>query len=136
MLTKSSHLIAYMMGLMVDQMRQEKCRRMLEQQMMAQFIKCTKFGTLVRQLELIVQQFHHIFFNSFDGITVRGTPKISIDCSDVQYQVGGLFQKTMRKSADEDKYYAARARARDEDCEASGMSHMPDENRTNHMNHI
>ena len=37
--------------------------------------------------------------------------------------MGGLFQKTMRKSSEEDKYYAARARARDEDCESAGMSH-------------
>ena len=135
MLTKSSHLIAYMMTLMIEQMRQEKCRRMLEQQMMAQFIKCTKFGTMMRQLELILQQFHQIFFNSFDGITIRGTPKISIDCSDVQYQVGGLFQKTMRKSPDEDKYYAARSRAREEDCDASGMSHIP-KNTTTYANKI
>ena len=115
--------MAYMMTLMIEQMRNEKCRKMLAQQMMTQFIKCTKFGPIIKQLELIVQQFHQIFFNGVNGITIRGTPKISIDVSDVQYQVGGLFQKTMRRSPEEDKYFAARSRVKDEDCETSGMSH-------------
>ena len=123
MLTKCSHLVGYMMTLMIEQMRNEKCRRMLGQQMLVQFIKCTKFGPMVRQLELLLQQFHNTFFNSIGGITIRGTPKISIDVGDVQYQLGGLFQKTMRKSAEEERYFAARSRARDEDCEAAGTSH-------------
>ena len=75
------------------------------------------------QLEMLMQQFHQIFFNGFEGITIRGTPKLSIDVTDVQYIVGGAFNKAMRKSADEEKYFYARSRAKEEDSEATGKGH-------------
>ena len=80
-----------------------------------------------------MQQFHQTFFHGISGITIRGTPKITIDVGDVQYQLGGLFQKTMRKSPEGDKYFAARARARDEDCESAGMSHEETKNRLKNL---
>ena len=71
-------------------------------------------------MEMLVQQFHQLFFSSFAGVTVKGTPKLTIDCSDVVYQVGGAFTKAMRKSSEDDRYFAARSRVRDEDAEAAG----------------
>ena len=88
--------------------------------MLKQFAKCSKFGPILMQLELLVQQFHQIFFNGFEGITIRGTPKLCIDVSDVQYIVGGAFNKSMRKSADEEKYFGTRGRVKEEDAEVSG----------------
>ena len=112
--------MTYLMSLMLEQMRLDRCRKMLGQQLMTQFQKCTKYGPILLQLEMLVQQFHQLFFGSFTGVSVKGTPKITIDCSDVVYQIGGAFNKSMRKSADDDRYFAARSRVRDEDAEAAG----------------
>ena len=99
----------------------ERCRKMLGHQLMTQFQKCTKFGPIILQLELLVQQFHQLFFSGFTGVSVKGTPKITIDCSDVVYQIGGAFNKSMRKSSDDDRYFGTRSRVRDEDAESAGM---------------
>lgn len=121
MLTKCCHLINYLMNLMLEQMRIERCRKMMGQQLMKQFQKCTKFGPIFLQLEFLVQQFHQLLFSGFTGVTYKGTPKITIDCSDVSYQIGGAFSKSMRKSADVDRYFAARSRVKDEDVTSAGI---------------
>ena len=110
-----------LMALLLEHMRMQRCRRMIGQQIMQQFIKCTKFGVLIQQMEHLLQQFHQVFFSSFCGVTYKGTPKLTLDCGDVQYHVGGGFHKAMRKTVDEDKYISARSRVRDEDAETSAF---------------
>ena len=119
MLTKCSHIMTCLMSLLLEHMRMQRCRRMIGQQLLQQFIKCTKFGHLINQIEHLLQQFHQVFFSSFCGVTFKGNPKLTLDCGDVQYSVGGAFHKAMRKTADEDKYINARCRVRDEDAESS-----------------
>ena len=114
----------YLMSLLLEQMKIERCRKMLGQQLMKQFQKCTKYGPIFEQLEFLMQQFHQLIFGGFIGVTHKGTPKITIDCSDVTYQIGGAFSKAMRKSADNDRYFAARSRVRDEDVESAGILYI------------
>ena len=85
-------------------------------------MKHTQFGKLVRQLELLFQQFHSLFFGSVTGINAKGTPRITLDVSGVTYSVSGAFNKWQRKNQDQDKYASARTRMRDVDAEASGKN--------------
>ena len=121
MLTKCSHLMGYLMNVLLEQMRIDRCRKMLGSQLMRQFKECTKYGPLIQQLEFIVQQFHQLVFSGFTGVSVKGTPKLTIDCGEVTYQIGGAFNKAMRKSSDDDRYFAARSRVRDEDAESAAF---------------
>ena len=121
MLTKCSHVMTTAMALMIEQIRIQRCRKMLGQQMTTQFIKCTRFGRLFQQMEMLLQQFHNSFYNGFAGVTIKGTPKLVLDVGDVQYNVSGAFHKQMRKSPSDDKYCAARARVKEEEVESSGM---------------
>ena len=124
MLTKCSHVLTTAMALMIEQIRIQRCRKMLGQQMTMQFIKCTRFGKLFQQLELLCQQFHNSFYQGFTGVTIKGYPKLVLDCSDVQYIVSGAFHKQMRKSTSDDKYCAARARVKEEEVESAGKARI------------
>ena len=113
------------MALMIEQMRIIHCRQILCQQLMTQFCRVTKFGRLVQQVEMLMQQFHSAFFHGVGGVTFRGLPKLVIDTSDVVYHCGGAFHKWQRKeNGNSGKYAAAKSRIRDLDIEVSGMDSL------------
>ena len=119
--TQISHLVHVMMQLMLEQMRIIQCRKLLSQQLMTQFCKITKFGRLVQQVEMLIQQFHSAFYHGVGGISFRGLPRLTIDTSDVVYHCGGAFHKWQRKeNGNSGRYAAARARVKDLDVEVSG----------------
>ena len=114
-----------MMQLMIEQMRIISCRRILCQQLMTQFCRITKFGRLVEQLEMLIQQFHSAFYHGVGGISFRGLPRLVIDTSDVVYHCGGAFHKWQRKeNGASGKYAATKSRIRDLDIEISGNEFM------------
>ena len=81
LMTQMEHLMSLMMGMLLEQMRIIQCRKMLEQQMVMNFCKFTKFGTLFKQLELLIQQFHGIFYHGVTGISYKGVPRLTLDTS-------------------------------------------------------
>ena len=122
LLTQVEYLMSLMMGMILEHMRIIQCRKQLEQQMIMSFCKVTKFGTLFKQLELLIQQYHGIFYNGCNGITFKGVPRLTLDLSGVIYNVNGSFTKWQRRSPDADRFAAARNRLKDLDAESSGTS--------------
>jgi len=121
LITRWNHLLSVMMALLLVQIRRDACRKLLNQQMLISFSKFTPFGKMVRQMELLFQQFHSLFFGGITGISYKGLPRITFDVSDVTYTVSGAFNKWQRKNQDTDKYASARSRMRDVDAEASAL---------------
>lgn len=121
--TQIAHLVHVMMMLMAEQIRIINCRKILNQQLMAQFCKITKFGRLISQCELLIQQFHSTFYNGLPGISFRGLPKLVIDTSEVTYNTSGAFHKWQRKeNGTSGKYAATRSRIKDLEVEAQGKN--------------
>ena len=81
----------------------------------------TEFGRLFNQIELLCQQFHGIFVNGMTGVTFSGTPRLTLDLSEVSYNFGGAFTKWNRKSPTINKYLRAKNRAKELDVESAGM---------------
>ena len=88
--------------------------------MMVQFRKMTSFGRILNQLELLCQQFHGIFVNGLTGVTFKGTPKLSLDLSEVNYSFGGAFTKWNRKSDNLSRFLRAKNRMKELDVESAG----------------
>ena len=121
MTTQVNYLITVIMALLLEQMKVTKCRKTLGDQMMTQFRKMTEFGRLLNQIELLCQQFHGVFVNGMTGVNCNGTPKLTLDLSEVSYTFGGAFTKWNRKSPTINKYLRAKNRAKELDVESSGM---------------
>ena len=124
LITKLYHLLSFAMILLGEQMRLNETRRMIGRHLLGQFCKHTKFGRIVEQLEYLMQQYHNIFYRSFEGMTVRGCPRLILDISDVQYLTNGAFEKWTRKNPDSERYFATRGRMQDIDAEMQGMSQI------------
>ena len=108
------------MNLLDHQMKMAQSKRMLGRHIWGQFLKTTKFGRLMEQCELILQQFHAVIFRSVEGLTVRGCPRLMVDVSDVQYITSPAFDKWTRKNENADKYAEIRGRLSRLDIEAEG----------------
>ena len=121
LITKVYHLLSFSMYLLGEQMRLMESKRLIGRHLLGQFCKQTNFGKMVEQLEYLLQQYHNIFFRSFEGMTTRGAPRLILDISDVQYLTNGAYEKWTRKCSESEKYLSIRGRMQDLDSEMQGM---------------
>ena len=106
-------------------------KRVIGRHLMSQFCKQTAFGRLVEQLEYIIQQFHHVFFRGVEGMTVKGSPRLILDISDVTYNTSGAFEKWTRKCEENDRYVQIRSRMNDLDVECQGRLRKKENSNSN-----
>ena len=120
LISRIYHLLAIAMALLGEQMRILESKKTLGRHLMAQFAKQTKFGPIITQLEFLAQQYHCLMFRAIPGITVKGAPRLILDCSDCSYVFSGAHEKWSKKTDESEKYVATRARMRDLDLEEQG----------------
>ena len=115
MTTEIYNLLMTCQFVLAEIMRIEQNRRLLEKNLMAQFKSNTNFSRLVEQMEYCMQPFHSVFMHSFPGISFKGTPKLSVDVSEVKYYYAGTYCKWTRKPPQNAKYPAIQSKCVDID---------------------
>ena len=121
LITRVYHLLAIAMAILGEQMRINESRKCLGRHLVAQFSKQTKFGPIISQLEFLMQQYHNLLFRAIPGITVKGAPRLILDCSECNYIFSGAHEKWSKKNEESDKYVSIRARMKDLDSEEQGF---------------
>lgn len=120
LLSRCYHILMFAMCLLGSQMKMMQSKRLIGRHLMSQFCKQTRFGRLVEQIEFIAQQYHNVFFRGIEGMSIKGTPRLILDLSDVTYTTSGAFEKWTRKTEESEKYLQIRGRMQSLDVECQG----------------